>query len=410
MSDDRLVAGDPTAARCAAPDSCFAGAVHAYRMVGGAWVLQQTVVPPDATYGDRFGYHVDLDGDRMIVGSVFAQLAGFSAGAAYFYEFDGGEWVETARVAPPEPIAWSDFGSTVAIEGALAAVTQRQGVYVFEQVAPGQWAWSDTLTPPDGVPLTAAFGAELLLTSEWLFVGAPFDRTLGPNGGAVYVYRRSGVDLTFAQKIEPVDPSIHPRLGTSIAFDGASLFVGGPIADGLFEFQGFVYRYVLEGEQWVLRQEITMDPPVDDANFGRDLAVAGDALIVGADDETTTTGEGAAYIIRQQAAGDWCQTARVVPPTSSFQFGWAAAGNDESFAISAISEREGMNTGVVYAFDLDCLVCPPDLDADGTLTVFDFLTFLNLFDAGDATADFDGDGELTIFDFLAFQNQFDAGC
>jgi len=186
MSDDRLVAGDPTAARCAAPDSCFAGAVHAYRMVGGAWVLQQTVVPPDSTYGDRFGYHVDLDGDRMIVGSVFAQLAGFSAGAAYFYEFDGGEWVETARVAPPEPIAWSDFGSTVAIEGALAAVTQRQGVYVFEQVAPGQWAWSDTLTPPDGVPLTAAFGAELLLTSEWLFVGAPFDRTLGPNGGAVY--------------------------------------------------------------------------------------------------------------------------------------------------------------------------------------------------------------------------------
>jgi hypothetical protein len=54
--------------------------------------------------------------------------------------------------------------------------------------------------------------------------------------------------------------------------------------------------------------------------------------------------------------------------------------------------------------------CPADLDGDGVLTLFDFLTFQNLFDAGDPAADFDGDGALTIFDFLAFQNAFDAGC
>ncbi len=56
------------------------------------------------------------------------------------------------------------------------------------------------------------------------------------------------------------------------------------------------------------------------------------------------------------------------------------------------------------------VACVADLDGDGALTVFDFLAFQNLFDAGDAAADFDGDGELTIFDFLAFQNLFDAGC
>ncbi|MFI4915510.1 MAG: GC-type dockerin domain-anchored protein [Phycisphaerales bacterium JB060] len=54
--------------------------------------------------------------------------------------------------------------------------------------------------------------------------------------------------------------------------------------------------------------------------------------------------------------------------------------------------------------------CRPDLDDDGALTIFDFLEFQNLFDAGDPRADFDGDGELTLFDFLAFQNAFDAGC
>jgi len=29
---------------------------------------------------------------------------------------------------------------------------------------------------------------------------------------------------------------------------------------------------------------------------------------------------------------------------------------------------------------------------------------------GHPAADFDGDGELTIFDFLSYQNAFDAGC
>ncbi len=57
-----------------------------------------------------------------------------------------------------------------------------------------------------------------------------------------------------------------------------------------------------------------------------------------------------------------------------------------------------------------CMACPADIDRDGTLTVFDFLAFQDLFDSGDARADLDGDGELTLFDFLAFQTAFDAGC
>ncbi len=54
--------------------------------------------------------------------------------------------------------------------------------------------------------------------------------------------------------------------------------------------------------------------------------------------------------------------------------------------------------------------CPADLDADGRLTIFDFLAFQTRFDAGSLETDYDGDGSLTIFDFLAFQNAFDTGC
>ncbi|MEO1008544.1 MAG: GC-type dockerin domain-anchored protein [Planctomycetota bacterium] len=54
--------------------------------------------------------------------------------------------------------------------------------------------------------------------------------------------------------------------------------------------------------------------------------------------------------------------------------------------------------------------CRADLDADGALSLFDFLAFQNAFATGDPTADFDGNGVLTLFDFLAFQNTFAAGC
>ena len=60
--------------------------------------------------------------------------------------------------------------------------------------------------------------------------------------------------------------------------------------------------------------------------------------------------------------------------------------------------------------DVRLFSCYADLDGDGQLTIFDFLAYQNLFDAGDPDADCDEDGSLTIFDFLCYQNAFDAGC
>jgi len=90
--------------------------------------------------------------------------------------------------------------------------------------------------------------------------------------------------------------------------------------------------------------------------------------------------------------------------------GWRAPGlpiGSEVFRMPAGIRVDSPQAGVR---DNYLVVCLADLDDDGDLTIFDFLSFQNLFDAGDPLADFDLDGELTIFDFLAFQNAFDAGC
>jgi len=44
------------------------------------------------------------------------------------------------------------------------------------------------------------------------------------------------------------------------------------------------------------------------------------------------------------------------------------------------------------------------------MSILDYVNFRRLFDAGHARADLDGDGELTLYDWLTFQTAFDAGC
>jgi hypothetical protein len=54
--------------------------------------------------------------------------------------------------------------------------------------------------------------------------------------------------------------------------------------------------------------------------------------------------------------------------------------------------------------------CYPDFTGDGTLDLFDFLAYVNAFNAGDPGAECNGDGSLDLFDFLCFVNAFNAGC
>ncbi|MBX3321640.1 MAG: hypothetical protein KF757_01480 [Phycisphaeraceae bacterium] len=54
--------------------------------------------------------------------------------------------------------------------------------------------------------------------------------------------------------------------------------------------------------------------------------------------------------------------------------------------------------------------CPPDLNDDGVLDVFDVEVMLGLYSAHDLGADFNGDGILDFFDILRYLQMFSDGC
>ena len=411
MDAQHLIISNPSEPTlCPDPFSCVTGMVRSFEFDGTQWVLRQSIVPPDVTPRSTFGSDIDLDGSRMIVGSSGADLVEPGTGGAYIYDHDGEEWIETARIAPPEPHFRAGFGSVVAIDGNVALIRQTRTIYVFEQVGE-QWIERQRITQPEGLPSWASFGNSFELTGDWLLIGAHMDRTLGSNAGSVHVYRRTGpASFEYSARLDPPDIETGPRFGSFIAAHGHRLFIGGPLSDREMQWQGAAYYYENVGEEWILRQEITHEQPTGSDNFGT-VAFDGHTLVVGAPDQSFPTHRGAAYAFEQSSDGVWRQRGILLPTGPAGGFGTSVAVHDRRAAAGAPWESSGgFTVGAAYAFDLACLICKPDFDGDGALTIFDFLAFQTAFGTGDMAADFDGDGQLTIFDFLAFQTAFALGC
>jgi hypothetical protein len=72
----------------------------------------------------------------------------------------------------------------------------------------------------------------------------------------------------------------------------------------------------------------------------------------------------------------------------------------------------GEDAGSAYFYRIDCpLDCYADFDGSEELDLFDFLAFVNAFNAGEESkADCDQNQSLDLFDFLCFVNAFNEGC
>jgi len=408
------------------PLSCAGGAVHVYEMVDGRLEFFQTLVPDGIASFDQFGTWIDVDGDRAVVGSyntAWSTTAG--RGGGFVFEFNGSEWIETASLAPPSDFEGTGAGTVVQVAGDTITLSPSDQlprvVWVYEN-GPSGWAFTQTVESPVPLPASAGFGRIAVLDDDWLIVMAYWDATRVRDGGSVFAFRR-GADGTyeFAQQLLPPEPFVDTReFGVYVVLDGETLAIGARRVEREFEWQGAVFIYEFDGDEWALRQELTHEDPSEGDQFGWRLALHRDTLLARTDRGVRLPGDviqdGEVRRFERGADGTWRETGSLVSntPYVAGLYGNAIATDGIHALVGASQERELPPSrawpGATYLFDLACGACEPDLDADGELSIFDFLTFLNAFDAGDPIADFDADGAFTLFDFLAFQAAFDAGC
>ena len=76
--------------------------------------------------------------------------------------------------------------------------------------------------------------------------------------------------------------------------------------------------------------------------------------------------------------------------------------------VSQSFKYAGIYRGLVFSGGAEG--CYADFDGNGVLDLFDFLAYVNSFNANEKKADCDGNGVLDLFDFLCYVNAFNAGC
>lgn len=170
------------------------GAAYVFQQVSGAWQQVAKLTPNVALANDLFGASVSIDNSTIVVGALLydVPVVGADAGAAFVFEQDGGNWVQTAMLTASSPyIAW--LGSGVIIRsGAIFANTSLSPsngsigrVAVFRLIN-GAWQQTNWLAADDG-QLGDLF-ALTAVTDDSLFFAAVRNDEHGDNSGAAYVF------------------------------------------------------------------------------------------------------------------------------------------------------------------------------------------------------------------------------
>ena len=124
IDGDRAIVGAIFANRPGAPD---AGKAYVFRLEAGAWIFEQTLVASDGATSDIFGIAVDIEGDRAVVGAWLDDHSGLTnAGAAYVFERVEGVWVETEKLTASDAEEFDSFGGAVALSGDHLLIGARQ--------------------------------------------------------------------------------------------------------------------------------------------------------------------------------------------------------------------------------------------------------------------------------------------
>jgi hypothetical protein len=297
---------------------------------------------------DDFGFSVTTNGSTVAAtGYQSAQ-----GSVLVFVEPTGG-WGNMSQ--PTAVLTASDQSALnfVAINGTTIVATSSSGsAYVFVMPASG-WVnatQNAVLTASDGAVLT-----NVAISGNTVVAGSPTANGVKPQTGAAYVFVEpsggwSG-PLNQTAKLTAKYGLTDDRMGVSVAIDGGTVVVGVPDkavgavcpAQGCRFYQGTAYIFVEPGNGWTnLTQTagLTVADGQAGDNLGSAVSISGNVVVVGASQEDTYTGPGAAYVFVEPKTG-WINSAF---PTAKL---FASDGTKYAYFGSAVSING--NTVVVGA-------------------------------------------------------------
>ena len=259
-----------------------AGAAYVFTRSGSSWSQQAYLKAPNAEADDLFGHSVAISGDTIVVGAntessnqttitngstASSDNSASEAGAVYVFVRSGTSWSQQAYLKAPNAEVGDNFGGSVAISGDTIVVG-----------ADGEDSPQTTIT--NGSTASADNSA----------AGA----------GAAYVFVRSGSSWSQQAYLKAPNTNAGDNLGYSVAISGDTIVVSAhqeessqttitngstASSDNSASEAGAAYVFVRSGTNWSQQAYLKAPNANTDAVFGRSVAISGDTIVVGANEE-----------------------------------------------------------------------------------------------------------------------------
>lgn len=342
-----------------------------FMAASSAFALTETeIVASDALPGDIFGHSVSINGDVALVGSP---LGNAGRGSAYVYRWNGSSWVEEQELVASDGLIEDFFGQSVSISGDVAVVGAPKkfipdtpgAAYVYRWNG-SSWVEEQKLSAFDS-DVGNFFGGSVSTDGFLILVGAAQDITVPeePYGrGAAYVWRWTGNEWWFEQKLRANDGVVDDQFGWSVSINGDVALVGARVADigGVLD-AGAAYAFRWTGTIWQQEKLSAFTGADRGENFGSSVSITPFFAIIGASHFglSGTAYTGAAYVFRRLGQ-DWLADTKLLPSsgalgvrgfgyTVSIDGGVAVVGRARDyFSFDTTTPPSPISTGSAYVY------------------------------------------------------------
>ncbi len=324
------------------------------------WMQQEKLTASDSAAGDDFGWAMMVDGDTVVIGARLDDDGGKNSGSAYVFVRSGNSWSQQAKLTASDAAADDVFGTSVALSGDTVVIgasrNDDNGVssgsaYVFVRSG-SNWSQQVKLTAGDAAS-GDYFGTSVAVLGDTAIIGAYRNDGGSDTSGSVYVFVRSGSSWSLQAKLSADDAATDDFFGTSVAVSGDTVVIGASGNDDSGNYSGSAYVFVRSGSSWSQQAKLTADDAAAEDWFGRKVAVSGDTIIIGVNqDDDDGVSSGSAYVF-VRSGSSWSQQAKLTADDAAAYdyFGRSVAVSGDTAIIGASGDDDGGNwSGSAYVF------------------------------------------------------------
>jgi len=218
------------------------------------WGQVKKITASGNEIGNWFGYSVDIDDGIVIVGAWKSSLNGDNSGLAYIYEKNNGgndNWGQLKVLKPEGLDANFNFGYSIdidqdkAIIGATGA-DLKGSAYIFQKDKGGSNNWGELLKlKPDNGKFNDNYGFSVSIYGDDLIIGS-IRHYREDGSGVVYIYNKDmgGADKWgLVSEVIPDDPSDRGAFGCSVSLFDGNAIIGARTKSIDFDITGAAFIF-----------------------------------------------------------------------------------------------------------------------------------------------------------------------